>query len=136
MTLTKIKIYSQKILKKATNISEDLKDFFTSKLMFPTLEEMCTQLDTKLGFNVEIKYPIDLEDGSHEADHHIKWLNRSDYVDVILKKLYACCQDDARCVILSTFDPNLCSMYIKLYTNYYHLSIFNFFSLFFFLNLL
>ena len=29
--------------------------------MFPTLKEMCTQLDPKLGFNVEIKYPIDLE---------------------------------------------------------------------------
>lgn len=42
-------------------MSDDLKDFFTSKLMFPTLKEMCTQLDPKLGFNVEIKYPIDLE---------------------------------------------------------------------------
>ena len=29
--------------------------------MFPTLKEMCHQLDQKLGFNVEIKYPIDLE---------------------------------------------------------------------------
>lgn len=48
-------------MKKAKNISEDLRDFFTSKLMFPTLREMCIQLDPKLGFNVEIKYPIDLE---------------------------------------------------------------------------
>ena len=29
--------------------------------MFPTLREMCNELDPKLGFNVEIKYPIDLE---------------------------------------------------------------------------
>lgn len=55
------KIYSQKILKKSANLPIELKDFFTSKLMFPTLKEMCTQLDPKLGFNVEIKYPIDLE---------------------------------------------------------------------------
>ena len=27
---------------------------FTSKLMFPTLKEMCRELDTRLGFNVEI----------------------------------------------------------------------------------
>ncbi len=29
--------------------------------MFPTLREMCQELDQKLGFNVEIKYPNDLE---------------------------------------------------------------------------
>jgi hypothetical protein len=29
--------------------------------MFPTLREMCEQLDPKLGFNIEIKYPNDLE---------------------------------------------------------------------------
>lgn len=103
------KIYSQKILKKAL-LSEDLRDFFTSKLMFPTLREMCTQLDPKLGFNVEIKYPIDLEDGSHELGNHLKWLNRNEYVDLIIKELYELCEDDQRCVIISTFDPNLCSM--------------------------
>jgi hypothetical protein len=86
------------------------RDSFTSKMMFPTLREMCQQLDTKLGFNVEIKYPLDLEDGTQEIDTHVKWLNRNEYVDIIIKELYNSCQDDHRCVIITTFDPNLCSM--------------------------
>jgi hypothetical protein len=60
--------------------------------MFPTLKEMCTQLDSKLGFNVEVKYPLDLEDGTHEAAN-IKWLNRNQYVDIIIKELYSAYND-------------------------------------------
>jgi hypothetical protein len=79
--------------------------------MFPTLKEMCNELDQKLGFNVEIKYPIDLEDGTQEVDNHIKWLNRNEYVDIIIKELIECTKfDDKRCIIITTFDPNLCSM--------------------------
>ncbi len=49
-------------MKSATKmLSPEARDFFTSKLMFPTLKEMSQKLDPKLGFNVEIKYPIDLE---------------------------------------------------------------------------
>ncbi len=83
----------------------------TSKLMFPTLREMCNQLDTNLGFNVEIKYPQDIEDPTNlnEVGRNIKWLNRNEYANVILKELYEWITDD-RCVILSTFDPLLCSM--------------------------
>ena len=107
------RIYSHKILKKTNETSPpNSRDLFTSKHMFPTLKEMCQQLDSKLGFNVEIKYPIDLEDGSHEVEHHIKWLNRNEYVDAIIKELYECCADDQRCVIITTFDPNLCSMQV------------------------
>lgn len=85
-------------------------DNCTSKLMFPTLKEMCTQLTPKLGFNVEIKYPQDIEDITHnEVGRHIKWLNRNQYADIIIKELFEfVCED--RCVILSTFDPLLCSM--------------------------
>jgi hypothetical protein len=81
--------------------------------MFPTLKEMCVQLDTKLGFNVEIKYPQDIEDNifKNEAGQLVKWLNRNEYADIIIKELYSCLQDcDKRCVILTTFDPLLCSM--------------------------
>jgi glycerophosphocholine phosphodiesterase GPCPD1 len=83
--------------------------------MFPTLKEMCSQLDSKLGFNVEVKYPLDLEDGTHEAAN-IKWLNRNEYVDVIIKELYAASNDDEnhqRCIIITTFDPHLCAMIRK-----------------------
>jgi hypothetical protein len=43
------------------NNKKDKKDHYTSKLMFPTLAEMFKELDINLAFNVEIKYPIDLE---------------------------------------------------------------------------
>lgn len=86
-------------------------DTCTSKLMFPTLKEMCAQLTPKLGFNVEIKYPQDIEDiiTHNEVGRHIKWLNRNQYADIIIKELYEWVSND-RCVILSTFDPLLCSM--------------------------
>ncbi len=106
-----LKIYSRKILKQSKLDHEN----FTSKLMFPTLKEMCSQLDSKLGFNVEVKYPLDLEDGTHEAAN-IKWLNRNEYVDVIIKELYAASSDDEnhqRCIIITTFDPHLCAMIRK-----------------------
>ena len=78
--------------------------------MFPTLKDMCAQLDSKLGFNAEIKYPLDLEDGTHEAEN-VKWLNRNHYVDIIIKELYAANKlDNQRCIILTTFDPHLCAM--------------------------
>ena len=86
---------------------------FTSKLMFPTLKEMCEQLDTKLGFNVEVKYPQDIEDhiDKNEVGDLFKWLNRNEYADIIIKELYTCLKNDnQRCVILTTFDPLLCSM--------------------------
>jgi glycerophosphocholine phosphodiesterase GPCPD1 len=103
------RIYSHKI-KANQQKSNHNRDSFTSKQMFPTLKEMCSQIDSKLGFNVEIKYPIDLEDGNNEVDSQVKWLNRNEYLDIILKELYQCCADEQRCVIISTFDPNLCSM--------------------------
>lgn len=110
-----LQIYSKKILKEAFDLTKlQLKqENYTSNLMFPTLKEIFTQLDTKLGFNVEIKYPLDLEDGTHEAEN-IKWLNRNKYVDIIIKELYASAKlNSNRCVIITTFDPNLCAMIRK-----------------------
>lgn len=76
---------------------------------------MCEQLDSNLGFNVEIKYPQDIEDNSSitEIGRFLKWLNRNEYADVILKELYRWVSD-SRLVILSTFDPLLCSMYVMI----------------------
>jgi hypothetical protein len=34
---------------------------FISKEMFPKLTELFEQIDESLGFDVEIKYPLDLE---------------------------------------------------------------------------
>lgn len=122
------KIYSHKILTKLRaqssssstddSINDDMMmsslehdpNTFTSKKMFPTLREMCTELSPKLGFNIEIKFPLDLEDGTAEIDQHLKWLSRSQYIDVILKELFECTKGTDRCIIISTFDPNLCSM--------------------------
>jgi hypothetical protein len=52
-----------------------------------------------------------MKDGSQECDDHVKWLNRNQYVDVILNELFECTKEDnGRCIIITTFDPNLCSM--------------------------
>lgn len=103
------KVYAHTVRNKACK-PDETSDKYTSKQMFPTLREMSTQLDTQLGFNVEIKYPQDIEDSSkNEVGRLIKWLNRNEYADTIIKELYECIKDN-RCVILSTFDPLLCSM--------------------------
>jgi len=106
--IKEMKVFAHKILKKLPNGGDNQK--FTSKHMFPTLREMFNNLDEKLGFNLEIKYPQDLEDASNEADSCIKWLDRNEYTDVILNELFNQCKIDKRCVILTTFDPFLCSM--------------------------
>lgn len=111
-------------------------DSCTSKSMFPTLKEMCEQLDTKLGFNVELKYPQDIEDNLSrtEIGRFLKWLNRNEYADVILKELYNWV-NESRLVILSTFDPLLCSMYAIIDALYYELYLFLFFTFRFFYRL-
>ena len=63
MVRSVFKIYSHKVLKEANKLDAAEIDHskFSSGLMFPTLEEMFAQLNPKLGFDVEIKYPLDLE---------------------------------------------------------------------------
>jgi len=81
-------------------------------MMFPTLEEMFKHLEPDLGFDVEVKYPIDLDDGTNEASAHLKWPNRNEYANVIITELYKCIAkyQSKRFIIMTTFDPNLCTM--------------------------
>jgi glycerophosphocholine phosphodiesterase GPCPD1 len=108
------KVYSHKILLNDDNDNGNIINHinkYTSIDMFPTLKEMCLGLNENLGFNIEIKYPQDLEDNTNEVDKHIKWLNRNDYVDSILNYLFNNCKlDNNRNIIFSTFDPTICSM--------------------------
>lgn len=109
------KVYSHKILKQYNKEGDENKiinvDKYTSIDMFPTLKEMCLGLNENLGFNIEIKYPQDLEDNTNEINDNIKWLNRNDYVDSILNYLFNMCKlDNNRSILFSTFDPTICSM--------------------------
>ena len=102
---------------------------FISKDMFPKLTELFENIDEALGFDIEIKYPLDLEvcclfvllllfmfktvlkkDGTNEADSSVKWMDRNQYADIILKCLLNDCKIDKRCIILTTFDPTLSIM--------------------------
>lgn len=105
--IKKSRIYAHTVRDRA-----DAREKCTSKKMFPTLAEMNDELDTQLGFNVEIKYPQDIEHYTkNEVGRFINWLNRNEYADLILKELYQCATDnESRCIVLSTFDPLLCSM--------------------------
>jgi hypothetical protein len=55
----KKKLYAHKILKKLPENGDNQK--FSSVHMFPTLAELFEKLDENLGFDIEIKYPQDLE---------------------------------------------------------------------------
>ncbi|CAF1313932.1 unnamed protein product [Rotaria sordida] len=73
--------------------------------LFPTLQELFEQLDPHLGFNVEIKYPMEYRQGGCEQDY---FFERNEYIDCILGCLitYA----GKRVIVLLTFDPDCASM--------------------------
>lgn len=76
--------------------------------MFPRLKNCLEEVDVHLGFNIEIKYCMLLKCGKFE-DGLMDFLDRNDYVDVILEEILHCC-DNQRRIILSSFDPDVCIM--------------------------
>ncbi|CAJ0609037.1 unnamed protein product [Cylicocyclus nassatus] len=73
---------------------------------FPHLRKVLDSVSIDVGFNIEIKYPMKLKDGTHECPAYN--MERNDFVDVILRTVieYA----GKRRVIFSSFDPDVCSL--------------------------
>ncbi|VDK47782.1 unnamed protein product [Cylicostephanus goldi] len=73
---------------------------------FPHLRKVLDSVSLDVGFNIEIKYPMKLKDGTHECPAYN--MERNDFVDVILRTVieYA----GRRRVIFSSFDPDVCSL--------------------------
>ncbi|XP_031779389.1 glycerophosphocholine phosphodiesterase GPCPD1 isoform X2 [Nasonia vitripennis] len=80
---------------------EDLEDHQP----FPTLQTVLQDLDQHVGFNIEIKWTMQLKDGTFELNHPFD-LNL--YLDTILKVVLEHGGD--RKIVFSSFNPDICAM--------------------------
>uniref|UniRef100_A0A0N5B509 GP-PDE domain-containing protein n=1 Tax=Strongyloides papillosus TaxID=174720 RepID=A0A0N5B509_STREA len=72
---------------------------------FPTLIEALQKVNTDVGFNIEIKYPLLLKDGTHECSYYFE---RNEFIDVILQDIFQYAKD--RRIVFSSFDPDMCTI--------------------------
>lgn len=72
---------------------------------FPLLRECLEHLDPDVGFDIEIKYPMELREKGSEMEN---FFERNLYVDVILKEIFTFAA--SRRILLSCFDPDTCAM--------------------------
>ncbi|XP_008553502.1 glycerophosphocholine phosphodiesterase GPCPD1 isoform X1 [Microplitis demolitor] len=80
---------------------------------FPTLQAALQELETHVGCNVEIKWTMQLKDGTFELNHPF---DLNTYLDIILKVVLE--YGGARKIVFSSFNPDICSM-IRLKQNKY-----------------
>ncbi|KAK7756478.1 Glycerophosphocholine phosphodiesterase [Diatrype stigma] len=71
---------------------------------FATLEDLFKQIPEKVGFNIELKYPMLLESEAHEMDSYAIELNS--FCDTVLTKVYDLAR--SRQIIFSSFNPDIC----------------------------
>lgn len=71
---------------------------------FTTLEEMFKKLPERIGFNIEMKYPMLHESEEQEMDTYAVELNS--FVDTVLTKVYDL--GKKRNIIFSSFNPDIC----------------------------
>ncbi|XP_020292352.1 glycerophosphocholine phosphodiesterase GPCPD1 isoform X1 [Pseudomyrmex gracilis] len=88
---------------------EDLEDHQP----FPTLQTALQELERHVGCNIEIKWTMQLKDGTFELNHPFD-LNM--YLDIILKVVLEYGGD--RKIVFSSFNPDICAM-IRLKQNKY-----------------
>lgn len=81
---------------------------------FPQLSDVFDALDENVGFNIEVKWNMELLDGRHEVDRINK--NPNVYVDCILNVVLS--KAINRRVVFSSFDPDICTM-LRLKQNIY-----------------
>lgn len=72
---------------------------------FPLLSDLFDSLDDDIGFNIELKWNMELAKGTFESDRINK--NPNEYLDVILDVVLD--KAGSRYVIFSCFDPDLCA---------------------------
>ncbi|VDK76244.1 unnamed protein product, partial [Litomosoides sigmodontis] len=75
------------------------------RLPFPTLVDALHQVDSTVGFNIEIKYPMMQKNGLHECENYFE---RNDYIDIILNDVFNNAGD--RRIVFSSFDPDCCAL--------------------------
>jgi len=88
-------------------------DDFDDHQPFPTLQSTLERLEPHVGFNVEIKWTMQLKDGTYELNHPFE-LNV--YLDTIIKAVLQ--YGGYRKIVFSCFHPDICTM-IRLKQNKY-----------------
>ncbi|KAL6449256.1 hypothetical protein ACFW04_000713 [Cataglyphis niger] len=88
---------------------EDLEDHQP----FPTLQTVLQELELHIGCNIEIKWTMQLKDGTFELNHPF---DLNIYLDIILKVVLEYGGD--RKIVFSSFNPDICAM-IRLKQNKY-----------------
>lgn len=71
---------------------------------FATLEDLFRKLPERIGFNIEMKYPMLHESEEHEMDTYAVELNS--FCDTVLSKVYDLAGE--RHIIFSSFNPDIC----------------------------
>ncbi|KAJ1524332.1 hypothetical protein ONE63_010838 [Megalurothrips usitatus] len=80
---------------------------------FPTLQQVLEVLDPHVGFNIEIKWTMQLKDGTYELNHPFD-INM--YLDTVLTAVLQ--HGGSRKIVFSCFHPDICTM-IRLKQNKY-----------------
>ncbi|XP_050530961.1 glycerophosphocholine phosphodiesterase GPCPD1-like isoform X2 [Daktulosphaira vitifoliae] len=110
--LQRLKIYH---VKEPYSLSEGhfLNDLRNDYQPFPKLETALTNVDINVGFNIEVKWTMELQDGTYELDNPF---DMNLFVDKILKTTF----DFAgiRNIVFSCFHPDVCTM-LKMKQNKY-----------------
>lgn len=73
--------------------------------LFPTLESFLTEVDKTIGFNIEIKWPLQYPNGTWQSTQTI---DKNLYVDRILEVMYE--HGCGRFSVFSSFDGDICTM--------------------------
>lgn len=81
---------------------------------FPTLTDTLDAIDDSVGFNIEIKWNMEMFDGSQEVERINK--NKNLYLDRMLEVVLA--KPVSRRIVFSCFDPDICTM-VRLKQNVY-----------------
>ncbi|VVC38349.1 Carbohydrate-binding-like fold,Spaetzle,PLC-like phosphodiesterase, TIM beta/alpha-barrel [Cinara cedri] len=110
--LHKLKIYQ---IKEPLFLSENylLNDVRNDYQPFPKLEKAFRDVDINVGFNVELKWSMELLDGTFELDNPF---DMNLFVDIILKTTFE--NAGLRSIVYSCFHPDVCIM-LKMKQNRY-----------------
>uniref|UniRef100_A0A2P2I1B8 Glycerophosphocholine phosphodiesterase GPCPD1-like n=1 Tax=Hirondellea gigas TaxID=1518452 RepID=A0A2P2I1B8_9CRUS len=107
--LQALKVYHKK--EKGLNKFSD--EEFEDHQPFPTLEKALKNVPSTCGFNVEVKWTMQMKDGSYELMHPFELNN---FMDIILKVVLE--HGGGRKIVFSCFHPDICSM-LRLKQNRY-----------------
>ncbi|XP_025192312.1 glycerophosphocholine phosphodiesterase GPCPD1-like isoform X1 [Melanaphis sacchari] len=110
--LQKLKIYH---VKEPYTLSKThfLNDIRNDYQPFPKLEKAFTDVDINVGFNIELKWTMKLQDGTYELDNPF---DMNLFVDTILKTTFEFA--GSRSIVFSCFHPDVCTM-LKMKQNRY-----------------